>query len=157
MSRHGYSDDFGCEDPWDMIRYRGQVESAIRGKRGQRLFREMVAALDAMPQKRLVARALEKDGEVCALGAVGRARGLDMSKIVIEDDDDYDFDEDTVPTATAALFDIAVPLAREVAFMNDDHYSATPEARWKRMRDWAARQIRIDPSELLPSKEPDAE
>lgn len=32
MSRCGYSDDY---DQWALIRWRGAVESAIRGKRGQ--------------------------------------------------------------------------------------------------------------------------
>ena len=38
MSRSGYSDDL---DNWDLIRWRGQVSSAIRGKRGQGFLREL--------------------------------------------------------------------------------------------------------------------
>lgn len=44
MSRSGYNDD--C-DGWALIRWRGAVNSAINGKRGQAFLRELVAALDA--------------------------------------------------------------------------------------------------------------
>jgi hypothetical protein len=46
MSRSGYSDD---HSEWDLIRWRGAVASAIRGKRGQAFLRELLVALDAMP------------------------------------------------------------------------------------------------------------
>ena len=48
MSRSGYSDDAENVAMW-----RGQVANATRGRRGQKLLRDMVAALDAMPDKRL--------------------------------------------------------------------------------------------------------
>ena len=88
MSRSGYSDDSDdsddCND-WAFIRWRGAVDSAILGRRGQRLLKEMRQALDAMPVKQLIAEELERDGLVCALGAVGRARGLNMTGIDPED------------------------------------------------------------------------
>jgi hypothetical protein len=45
----------------------------------------LVAALDAMPDKRLIAHELRKNGEVCALGSVGAARGLDLEALDPED------------------------------------------------------------------------
>lgn len=83
MSRSGYDDD-GCGDMWDWVRYRGAVKSAMRGQRGQAFLREMLAALYALPEKRLIQNDLVDeydDGAVCALGAVGRARNLDMAKV----------------------------------------------------------------------------
>lgn len=63
MSRSGYIDEL---DQWDLIRYRGQVASAIRGKRGQAFLRDLLAALDAMPEKRLIAGTFERDdGDMC--------------------------------------------------------------------------------------------
>jgi hypothetical protein len=50
MGRAGYSED--C-DGWALIRWRGAVTSAIRGKRGQAFLREMLDALDALPVKRI--------------------------------------------------------------------------------------------------------
>lgn len=136
MSRSGYCDDWGGgqDEGWRMIRWRGAVESAIRGRRGQALLRELLTALDAMPEKRLTANALERpDGEVCALGAVGKARGIDMSKLDPEESD-----------GVASAFGIAGALAREIAYQNDEGGwgSETPERRWVRMRRWVVRNIR---------------
>lgn len=130
MSRANYSDDL---DPLDLGRWRGRVASATRGKRGQKLFRDLLEALDAMPEKRLIASELIKEGEVCALGACGLKRGIDMSAIDPEE-----------PEQVAVAFDIAEPLAREIAFMNDEWggYNESGEARWKRMREWVVKQIR---------------
>jgi hypothetical protein len=133
MSRHGYHDD--CDlDPLDLGRWRGRVASAIRGRRGQKLLRDLVAALDAMPEKCLIARELESEGQVCALGAVGLARGIDMSGIDPEDAEQI-----------AVTFDIAEPLAREIMYENDDEYhDMTPERRWEYMRSWAEKRIKKD-------------
>jgi len=129
MSRSGYTDEL---DPQALAMYRGQVASAIRGRRGQQLLRDMLAGLDALPNKRLVTGELQVGGEVCALGAAGRARGVDMDNL---DPEDYE--------RVARTFDVADQLAREVAYLNDEHWRPeTPEQRWQRMRDWAASQLR---------------
>ncbi len=131
MSRSGYIDD---GQNWDWIRWRGQVASSIRGKRGQTMLRELLAALEAMPTRRLIAEALERDGEVCALGALGRARGINMEGI---DADDRE--------RVAAVFDVAEPLAAEIAYLNDEYWdTATPEERWEKMHAWVSRKIRED-------------
>lgn len=129
MSRSGYSEDL---EPWDLIRWRGQVASAIRGKRGQKLLMDLLSALDAMPEKALISHELEtENGEVCALGALGKYRGMDMSVL-----------DPGEPEEVAAAFDIAHQLAQEIVYMNDDDWSQeTPEHRWTRMRAWVAEQI----------------
>ena len=152
MSRSGYTDD--CDN---MAMWRGRVASATRGKRGQAFFRALLEALDAMSEKCLITNALETEtGEVCAIGALGKARGIDMS--------DVDSDE---PSEVAPLFDIAECLAQEVVYMNDEYsqcvyvelpgpprywrqhdclrHEITPEERWQHMRDWVAKQIRPVP------------
>lgn len=157
MSRSGYTDD--CEN---VAMWRGRVASATRGKRGQAFFRALLEALDTMPEKRLITEALQTaDGEVCAIGALGKARGIDMS--------DVDPDE---PSEVAPLFDIAECLAQEVVYMNDDYSQnvyielpgpprywrlhdclrreITPEERWQRMRDWVAEQIRASAQTVSP-------
>ena len=131
MSRSGYSDECGT---WDLIRWRGQVASAIRGRRGQAFLRDLLEALDAMPVKRLIDYELESDGEYCTLGVLGARRGLDMAKIDADD-----------RTQVAAAFGIAQQLAAEIEFMNDDYWlGEIPEARWARMREWVASQISED-------------
>ena len=122
------------------------VASATRGKRGQRFFRELLAALDAMPEKRLIQNALEEHGEVCAIGALGSVKGIDMAALDPE-----------CPEQVAQPFDIAECLAQEVVYMNDEYYDFhyvndtrteyTPEERWKLMRAWVAKQIRVTPEE----------
>jgi hypothetical protein len=130
MSRSGYSDD--C-DGWDLIRWRGAVTSSIRGKRGQAFLREMLAAMDALPEKKLIVGELEENGAVCAIGAVGQARGIDMTGIDPEDQD-----------KVAKTFGITRSLAAEIVFINDDDFSwreETPEARFVRMRTWIEGQL----------------
>lgn len=134
MSRSGYSEDFcGGGSEWSLIRWRGAVNSAIKGKRGQAFLREMLTALDAMPEKRLVDGVLEESGQVCALGAVGKARGLDMSNL-----DPHD--RETV----AGTFGIADALGAEIMYENDEagFWEETPEARFVRIRAWVVLQIR---------------
>jgi len=154
MSRSGYSSDNEGIALW-----RGMVASATRGKRGQQFFRDLLAALDAMPEKRLIREALEAEGEVCAIGALGRARGIDMSNIDPED-----------PNEVAPLFNIAECLAQEVVYMNDEYFDFhyvevngrstrmeyTPEERWQKMRKWVAEQIRVTPEEAAAVEIPDA-
>lgn len=80
MSRSGYTDDYD-EDPLANGRWRAQVKSAIRGKRGQAFLRELADAMDAMPEKVLIAEELvDADGDACAIGVVCKARGIDTSK-----------------------------------------------------------------------------
>jgi hypothetical protein len=158
MSRAGYYDD---DDPLAMGRWRAAVRSAMRGKRGQAFFKEALAALDAMPDKRLIAGYLVVDGDqipygdkpdiivgadelvdrqgvpmpmgaVCLLGAVGQARGLDMT----------DLDPEDIETV-APTFGLADAMTREIVYWNDEggDRGETPEQRWKRMRAWIAKQI----------------
>ncbi len=131
MSRSGYTDDY--DDNWSLIKWRGVVASAMRGKRGQAFFRDLLAALDAMPAKRLIGDELVREDSVCAIGALGRARGIDMTHI---DPDD--------PGAVAGAFNIATPLVQEVVWMNDEagRLNETPEQRWSRIRAWVASQIK---------------
>ena len=131
MSRSGYSDD-GDGDGWSLIRWRGAVSSASRGRRGQSFFKELLAALDEMPNKRLIADELIESGEVCAIGALGLKRSIDMKEIDPED-----------PDTVANKFNIAPALAREVVFMNDEgHWNTeSPEERFVRVRSWVEEQI----------------
>ena|SRR5258706_13078469 len=135
MSRSGYTDD--CEN---MGLWRGAVERAIRGKRGQAFLREMAAALDAMPVKELIAGEVIRDNEhVCAIGSVALARKMDVSELEI-------YDGESVGQA----FGVARALACEIAYENDERSNVyengtsrveTPAERWLRMRKWVAASI----------------
>lgn len=171
MSRHGYvdSDDFDG-DHLQQGRWRAQVTSAMRGRRGQRFLVDLIAALDALPDKRLIAGNLENgEGQVCALGALGRLRGV---KVNVGPDIEDDYWEDSDWSHLGALFDIADQLAQETMYVNDEHepqlttvngitgyyedgayhYVSGPLehpdiTRWKAVRRWAIRHLK--PETLL--------
>lgn len=131
MSRSGYVDD-GEFGGWDLIMFRGQVASAIRGKRGQAFLRELLGALDAMPEKRLIAEELRDGGEVCALGSIGARRGVDLEAL---DPEDYD--------TLAGVFGVARQLIQEIEWMNDEGvWAASPEQRWEAMRAWVVSNLK---------------
>lgn len=150
MSRHGYSDDF--DDYLSYGRYRGQITSALRGRRGQRFLRELINVLDAMPVKRLFAIDYDQDGlyqkvddehrndldlcRPCALGAIANARGW-------EDRMDLNASEHHV---IASRLDIHENLVAEVQFKNDEgwHGIMSEESRWQFMRDWAVSNLKTD-------------
>lgn len=161
MSRHGYV-DYDGDDPLAEGRWRGALLSAFRGKRGQAFLRELIEALDAMPEKALAAHSFVKDGEICALGSVALKRGIDVSEFESTDDK---YDDHIDHDALAAKFNVASCLAREIMYENDDgdqwHWEDTgavcqgvpygsnrkyrthdtPEERWQRMRAWAVWQL----------------
>ena len=160
MSRHGYIEDWdGDEDNLMQGRWAGRLKSAARGKRGQAFFRELIAALDAMPTKWLAPNSLEtKDGEVCALGALARHRGIDVKSLELgdpytEDPDEGAEWEDSDWDKVAEVFDIAPTLAREVMYTNDEVWTGKSdkpgEIRWQKVRSWAARQIVTRENELV--------
>jgi len=138
MSRSGYVDDL---DEWAMIKWRGQVASAIKGKRGQKLLRDLIEALDAISDKRLITSALkDEQGEVCALGAVFKQRGISLGE-----PDEYDFD----PEWVASQLDVAEQLVREIAYENDEGgWRETPEDRWSRLKRWAELNLKTETKEI---------
>ena len=134
MSRSGYSESWDCNS-WELIRWRGAVNSAIKGKRGQAFLRELLDALDSMPEKKLIADELvTPTGEVCALGRVAQVRGLDVAGVEPDDSE-----------KVAKAFGISNALACEIAFHNDEYWwgqaADDPEARWRSVRAWVERHI----------------
>lgn len=169
MSRHGYI-EFDGDDPLAEGRWRGALQSAMRGKRGQSFLRELIEALDAMPDKALATHSFTRGGEVCALGAVALKRGIDVSEFEVAPLDENSWDDEINHDALADKFGIAACLAREVMYENDEgdqwHWedsgavcegvlhgetrkyrtSDTPAERWQRIRKWAASKLKKDPS-----------
>ena len=145
MSRHGYVDYDDVDDDLSLGRWRGQVASAIRGKRGQAFLQELAAAMDAMPEKVLIAKELiNSDGDCCAIGVVCKSRGIDVSWVA------YD-----CPASVGAAVGIAKQLAAEIEYENDEfggrfeqmdgqwrRVEETPEERWKRMRAWVESKLK---------------
>lgn len=134
MSRSGYSDDGD-----NLNLYRGTVERAIKGKRGQTFLRELAEAMDEMPIKRLIANELiSSGGEMCTIGVVCKARGLDVKGVDVED-----------PNHVGQLVNISMSMAAEIEYENDeriqyDNMSETPEQRWARMRKWVTENLKAN-------------
>jgi hypothetical protein len=150
MSRSGYTDD--CDENWQFVMWRGQVESALRGRRGQQFLRDLIDGLDALPEKVLIANRLQEPetGCVCALGAVGLKRGVALAPLEPAAEDS---DGETLGEA----FNIARQLALEVEYVNDEgsYRTETPRQRWERVRAWAIDNLTGDlPSS--PAKSGDA-
>jgi hypothetical protein len=141
VSRSGYIDDV---EQWDLIRWRGAVASSIRGKRGQAFLLEMWKAMQALPEPKLIAKELEEDGAVCAIGSVGKARGVNMAEIDPQDHEQV-----------ADAFGIPHTLACEIMYMNDEgpgNWKATPEQRFAYMKKWI--EGNLLPVEALPTPSP---
>lgn len=165
MSRSGYTDDM--DDPLAHGRWRGAVNSALQGKRGQALLTELLEALDAMPEKRLYPGSFATpEGEFCTLGVLGAKRGTKMDDLG---------DEDWCDTSTVGQrFGIAPALAAEIMYLNDEYFGdvhkwvyveicgpmrphfpdwgqhtrsvivsndSHAEERWQRMRAWVVENI----------------
>ena len=129
MSRSNYSDDYEYLDL-----YRANVHRTIHSKNGRAFLEELASTLDAMPSKRLIQNdMLNSAGEACAMGAVCRRRGQDVSRIDI-----YDRDQ------VGKILGISGMLAAEIAYENDEgdlRWHETPEDRWARMRQWVSAHL----------------
>lgn len=143
MSRSNYCE---IEHEGTVNLYRASVERAIKGKRGQKFLRNLLAAMDALPVKELYQGDLvsidydEKTGQnytlgYCALGTVCKDKMSidDLLKI-----DSFDHQE------LSRLFNISPRMAAEIMFENDEGESwlaETPVQRFDRMRLWVAGNI----------------
>jgi hypothetical protein len=137
MSRYSDCDDYDWE-PWMEGQAAGALQSAIRGRRGQQLLRDLVAGLDALPEPELAAGALEdpKTGCLCALGVVRLQRGPEAVPLRFDPSDpDVDWRELAEP------FGISETLANAVVSQNEYGSKCNDEQsrrrRWLSVRAWA--------------------
>ena len=146
MSRYCDFDDYDYE-PWMEGQAAGAMRSAIRGRRGQQLLRDLIAGLDALPVPELAAGALEdpETGCVCALGAVRLQRGAEAVPLSFDlDDPDIDWRDLAKP------FDISETLAHAVIPENEYSSKRNDEQsrrrRWQSVRAWAVGNL-VAPAE----------
>lgn len=170
MSRVHFNED--CDSPeaiLDAGRWENNLRRQIKGKRGQAFLRELLAALEALPSKRLIANAVARDREVCTLGALALKRRTDageprvdvlddLAKLVVDDDDERAFDDDADVEDMAdwarAVLGCPSMLASVIPYEQDDYdvtewdggkYSGrrqpTPEERYEFMIRWVRARI----------------
>lgn len=129
--RIGYSEEEDFSGQFDL--WQANCRRSLRGKRGQQELRELHAALLALPEKRLIHGSLEdEEGGVCAIGAYGKRKGLDLSKF----DVDCDTDEVGIAGGMPRL------VAWKVVEMNDIELDRlTPEKRYEKMLAWVESKL----------------
>ena len=124
-------EECGHEENWAYIRWRGAVESSISGKRGQKMLKDLLKALDEMPKKELIADAFETELGCCALGALAKDRGMDTNELPYDD-----------IGLVAETFEVANALVQEIMFLNDEIFAEEgPVHRWQKMRKWVEKKI----------------
>tara|TARA_R110002153_G_scaffold9324_3_gene38608 strand:+ start:211 stop:636 length:426 start_codon:yes stop_codon:yes gene_type:complete len=140
MGRHGYNEGDG--NNWQYIKWAGMTASAARGKRGQAMLRELLAALDAMPDKKLITRSVvDEDGCCCTVGALLKEKEVPyLDKLVAawEDEDILAEWNDDI----AEDLDVSPVLLQEIEYANDEMgFGESPSDRWFRMRAWVAGKL----------------
>ena len=128
MGRANYSDDGEYLELW-----RGAVDRAIYGKRGQEFLRDMLVALDSLPEKVLIAEDIVNEhGDLCALGAVARHRRINAVELDPEDHE-----------TLSVTFKISRAMVQEIEYVNDEYWpEATPQQRFAIVREWVTKKIR---------------
>ena len=138
MSRfHDYDDCYDQSAQWAQIRFQGALKKTISGSHGQAFLRELLTALDAMPEKQLIESELVTEEGCCALGVVFKSRGLDSTGI---DPDAHEF--------VAQRLGITETLATQLAYVNDEYgrwRDVSPSQRFDLVREWVVKHIAEEP------------
>jgi len=100
------------------------MSGQIHTRKGKKIIREVIAALDKLPKPRLISGRMEFGGDFCAIGALYKDCSLNTS-----------FDPSI--HQLAAMLDAPVDLIDRIMAANDHLGSEeTPEQRWERMRNF---------------------
>lgn len=159
--RIGHSED---EDyPGQFELWQANCRRSLKGKAGQAALRELEAALLALPDKRLIAnKMIDREGDVCAIGALAKHKGRDLlAEPNVYEDGEFDGDGEMEEIG----MELGMPrlVAWKVVAKNDieiDGYyetlpgparwygdrpqvyvPVTPEARYEKMLAWVRQQL----------------
>lgn len=134
--RIGYTDE---EDyPGQFELWQANCERSLHGRAGQQALCDLEAELLSMPNnaKRLIRDDLALDGQVCAVGALMRRRGVAQSRLEeINETDDTD---------ALAVKEAHVPklVAWKIVEMNDLWWdTVSPEQRYENVLAWVREHI----------------
>lgn len=152
MSRFDFDGD-GEEYPGEYALFEANIDRALAGKRGQAILREMKAALEALPHKRLCQGRLADDGEVCVLGAlcVKRLRdtGLTFEEAVEKAEREYaEMDAQALADTAGSRMKLGFHLAWKTMYANDElgeNYKSktTPEKRFENVMNWINSNLKL--------------
>jgi sugar phosphate isomerase/epimerase len=138
----------GEDFPNQAFLWEANQQRSLKGKKGQAALRELEAALLSLPEKKLIKDELENaDGQVCALGALAKHRGVQIPRIDWGSEEYSEFDEDDSERMSLELAkNLGVPkmVAVAVVYENDDCWppTITPEGRYTKMLGWVRRQLK---------------
>jgi hypothetical protein len=144
LSRFIESDDEPYANAWAL--WARAQRNALVGKKGQAVLRELETALVALPTKRLIHGALCEQGEVCALGALARQRGVSEEEMATQRGE---YAHDIAWWAKDRL-GVTEALATAVQWQNDEaewywqKQGETPEERYIRVLAWVRAQIKSE-------------
>lgn len=137
--RIGYSED---EDfPGQFELWQANCQRSLGGSAGQNTLRELEQALIALPEKRLIAGELENaEGEVCAIGALAKHRGLTSADIHA---DPEEMEEVGIELGMPRLVAWKIVEVNDVE-LGERKYRIpyTPEERYELMLSWVRGRIR---------------
>ena len=165
MSRvHEYEGD---GDVWDIMaqgRWERNSKVVWGSERGQKVLKELEAALLAMPVKKLARDIFYKEDEevqACVLGAYAAYKGQPVKRmenlnpaIVVEDDgstwiDDLPYDAYATAEYVAGFSNMTVTMGELLVMQNDESlHDCTPEERYERMLKFVRSKIKDDISNL---------
>lgn len=132
MSRISYSENEDYPGQFDL--WQANCLRSLRGRQGQEELRALREALLSLPDKRLIHGVLvDEEGDVCAVGAYARHKGLDLQT--------FDPEDATDEVGIAAGMPNLV--AWKVVEMNDLNLDSrvTPEQRYTKMLEWIDTQL----------------
>ena len=115
------------ERPGQFALWQANCERSMRGKRGRQALLDLEAELLSMTDKRLIGDDLAANGEVCAVGALMRHRGVDQQHLEQLNDSGLESDELAVREAKVPSL-----VAWNLVELNDIELEhATPEERYQ--------------------------
>lgn len=139
--RIGYSDE---EDyPGQFALWQANCKRSLDGRCGQQALRDLRDELLAMPSKRLIVGDLAGEGEVCAVGALLRHRGIAQSELerLNGSTDPADWYTDEI----ASRYGVPPLVAWKLVELNDMELAAfrdaTPEQRYVEVLAWVNEHI----------------
>jgi len=107
------------------------LERSINSKRGQAFLRELILALNALPEKILIYGDFENSDGYCVMGACLKYRNLNVREI------------DDSNEGLGSIFNIHTEFIEKVIDVNDSpRIIETQTKRWHRVRDWAVSNLK---------------
>lgn len=146
------------DDNWNYSRqalWDNAVRRATYSKRGQKVLREIEAALLALPEKRLIEGLLCDGTGVCAVGALAAYRkvqgGMTWTEAfsTLDESSQYDIEDGDYPSVDETAYfaedklKMSFAFSWDLAFNNDHRYGRlSPEARYEAVLKWVRARLK---------------